>query len=96
MNSVSQDRDFEYFAKNMSSFYKEYGHKFLIIKGKKVLGVFDTFDDTVNKAMKKEKLGTFLIQECFPNKEAAILHSERNLIGPFKNAAEMIKTALED
>jgi uncharacterized protein YbcV (DUF1398 family) len=79
MNHANQTHDYKYFAKNMTSFYKEYGHKFLIIKEKRVLGVFDTFDTAVKEAMKKEKLGTFLVQECFPTKEAAILRFQSNV-----------------
>lgn len=58
------DSDFEYFKENMIDFYNEYGNKFIAIKDKKVLGVYDTFDDAINETLKTEKLGTFLIQQC--------------------------------
>ena len=64
--------DYRYFERNMRSFYKRYGHKFLAIKGKKVIGVYDTFSEGLHGTAKTEKPGTFLIQECFPNKEASI------------------------
>jgi hypothetical protein len=56
----------------MPAFYEKYGGKFLAIKNKKVLGAYDTFEKALNATLKKEKLGTFLIQECFKKEEDAM------------------------
>ena len=74
-----QTKDYEYFAKNMSSFYKKYGQKFLALKGQKVIGVYDSFGVAFRETTKKEKLGTFLIQECFKNEKESVLHFQSNV-----------------
>ena len=63
------DEDYIFFEKNMERLYEKYGHKFLAIKGQNVIGVYDTFQEALDVTLKTEKLGTFLIQECFKNRE---------------------------
>jgi hypothetical protein len=64
MSADVQDRDFEFFEKNRGKFYSEYGHKFLAIKNASVMGAFDTFDEAVKTALRTERPGTFIVQEC--------------------------------
>jgi hypothetical protein len=83
----TQDQDFDYFLQNVGSFYKRYGHKFLAVKNKAVLGVYDSFDTAIYETLKSELLGTFIIQECFRNKEESVISVqclkclETNLVG---------------
>jgi len=58
------DENFEYFKENMLQFYNEYGSKFIAIKDRKVLGVYDTFDEALEVTLKSEKIGTFIVQQC--------------------------------
>lgn len=58
--------EFEYFLKNQKEFAKKYNGKFIVIKGLKVIGVFDSELDAVEVTSKKEELGTFLVQKCEP------------------------------
>jgi hypothetical protein len=74
------DKNYEYFSKNMPELYKKYGHKFLAIKDEKVIGEYDTFDEAIRETNKTEKLGTFLIQECFKDKKDAIHCFQGNVI----------------
>ena len=59
-----QDRDFSWFIEHYQELYTEYGHKFLAIKNKVVLGVYDSMIDGVKATAKTEPLGTFIVQEC--------------------------------
>jgi hypothetical protein len=51
-----QDQNFEYFLENTEQFYKEYGHKYLAIKDKKIIGVYDTFNEALDKTLPKAPL----------------------------------------
>jgi hypothetical protein len=74
-----QDQDFEYFIQNMESFYTKYSHKFLAIKDKKILGAYDSFNTALEETLKHEQVGTFIIQECFRNKEESVNHFQGNV-----------------
>jgi len=67
-------KDFDWFMDNMPDFYKKYGARFLVVKDKTVLGAYDTFREGVNAAKQKEPPGTFIVQQCFENREKAIRH----------------------
>jgi fibrillarin-like rRNA methylase len=75
-----QEQDFEYFIQNMGDFYKRYGHKFLVIKNKNIIGSYDTFNTALDETLKKESAGTFIIQECFRNKEESVNYFQGNVM----------------
>ena len=54
--------DFNWFLNSYADLYEEYGHKFLVIKDKKVLGSYDSVREALNST--HEELGTFIVQEC--------------------------------
>ena len=56
--------DFDYFIENYDSFYKRYGHKFLAIKNKQVLGSYNSVSDAINDLSSTYEIGTYIIQEC--------------------------------
>ena len=58
------EKEYEFFSKNISDLYNKYGHKFLVIKNKKVIGVYENENLALEQTLKNEKLGTFLVQEC--------------------------------
>ncbi len=74
-----QDKNYQYFLENMESLYKQYGHKFLAIKNQSVIGVYDSFNDALESTLKTEALGTFLVQECFENKDKSIHNFQGNV-----------------
>jgi hypothetical protein len=47
-----RDHDFEYFIQNIEAFYRQYGHKFLVIKNRNILGVYDSFDAALDETLR--------------------------------------------
>lgn len=56
--------DFDYFIQNYKELYQQYGHKFLAIKNKEVLGAFDSVPDAISQLSKEYEIGSYIIQEC--------------------------------
>jgi hypothetical protein len=57
-----QRSDFNWFLNNYSELYKKYGHKFLVIKNKEILGAYTSVREALDNT--NEEMGTFIIQEC--------------------------------
>ena len=76
----AQDKDFDYFLANMQNLFSKHGHKFVAVKNQSILGVYDTFNDALENTLKSEELGTFLVQECFDNKEEMVQHFQCNVM----------------
>ena len=56
--------DFEYFLSIYDELFEKYGHKFVAIRNKKVLNVYDDISEAVKETSKVYELGTFIVQEC--------------------------------
>jgi len=67
---VMLKEEFDFYIKNQSEFVEKYKGKFIVIKGKEVIGVYDTEIIAYAETIKNEELGTFLIQECQPGNES--------------------------
>lgn len=66
MDYTTEDRssDFKWFVENYDALYQQYGHKFLAIKNKKVLGAYNGYGPALEDIGKEYQLGTFIVQEC--------------------------------
>lgn len=62
--------EFEYYLSHQNELLKNYAGKYLVIKNKSVIGVYDSEIDAYTETVKKEEAGTFLIQECQPGNES--------------------------
>lgn len=60
------ENEFKYYLDHQDELVKQYNGKFLIIKGDKILGAYDTELEAIEQASKIERLGTFLVQKCEP------------------------------
>lgn len=58
-----QNSDFEWFVQNILKLYKLYGNKYIAIKNKTVLGVYDSYSEGIEQTRTTEELGTFIVQE---------------------------------
>lgn len=56
--------DFKYFVDNYNDIFDKYGHKFVVIKSKEILGVYDTETEALNVTSNTYPVGTFIVQEC--------------------------------
>ena len=83
MGYTDEDRkaDFDVFIKNYQNFYKEYGHKFLAIKDKKVLGAYDSVTETISDLTPTYEVGSYIIQECTGDESAYRTTIMRLIIG---------------
>jgi hypothetical protein len=75
-----RDQDYDYFLQNIENLYKTYGHSFIAVKDRRILGAYDTFNEALENTLKTEEVGTFLIQECFANREECPCHFQGNVI----------------
>ena len=62
--------EFKYYRDNHEKLLKKFANKFIVIKGKKVIGVYDSHLEAYQESVKTEELGTFLIQHCLSGKES--------------------------
>jgi hypothetical protein len=60
------DLEFTFYLENQSNLVREYNGKYLVIKGKEVIGVYETEDSAFFETEKNHAPGTFLIQFCEP------------------------------
>ena len=63
------EKEFKYYIENQNKLVKRYNNKCIVIKNKKVIGVYDSVAEAVRETSKNEPLGTFLVQKCTPGKE---------------------------
>lgn len=63
------ENEFQYYIDNQSELVEKYKGKFLVIKEQSIIGVYDSEIEAYTETVKKEELGTFLIQECQPGEE---------------------------
>jgi hypothetical protein len=75
------NKDYEFFKANAKQLYKNYGHKFLVIKDCQVIGVYDNFALAAKETLKTEALGTFIVQECVENFEKNMVVFHSNILG---------------
>ncbi len=64
------ENEFKYYLENQDELVKKYNGKVVVIKNSKVIGVFDTEIEAIDKTSEKEELGTFLVQKCEPGTES--------------------------
>lgn len=70
MSVVHLEEEFKYFKSHQDTLVREYDGKVLAIKGKKVVGVYETEMDAYIDGEEKFGLGSFLIQKCLSGEKA--------------------------
>ncbi len=63
------EKEFKYYKEHLKEFLKEHKGKVLLIRGEKIVGVYDNEAEAYKDAISKYELGTFLIQTCLPEEE---------------------------
>ena len=62
------DTEFKYYSGNRHRLISNYTDKFVVIKGKKVIGIYDSHAEAYSETIKNEELGTFLIKHILKDK----------------------------
>ena len=65
-----QNKDYNWFLENYSELFKKYGNVYLAIKDQTVLGSYSSYGDGLRDTLKKEEIGTFIIQRCCADESA--------------------------
>ncbi len=73
------EREFIFFNNKLEELKKDYLNKYIVIKGEKILGVYDDFDEAMEKTKKTEEIGTFLIQKVEENPNAYTIYFNHNV-----------------
>ncbi|MFA5229355.1 MAG: hypothetical protein WC446_06360 [Candidatus Paceibacterota bacterium] len=58
------DAEYKYYIDHQQDLLKLYRGRFIVIKGEKIVGDYDSQAAAYLDSIKKYELGTFLIQEC--------------------------------
>lgn len=67
--------EFEYYLNNKKFFHEKYEGKFIVLKNKQVIGVYENRLLAINEARKMHELGTFLVQHVADSDEQIRFHS---------------------
>lgn len=62
--------EFQYYLENQQFFVEHYNGKVIVLKDKKVIGVFDNEEIALHETKRSHKIGTFLIQKCTEGTDA--------------------------
>ena len=62
--------EMEFFKANQNNLVKQHRGKILVIKGKEVIGIYNSTIEAYRETAKKNKPGSFMIQPCEPGPEA--------------------------
>ena len=69
---VDLEKEFQYYEENRARLLEEHSGKVLAIKGQKVIGVYFTEVEALEKTSEIYEIGTFLIQFVDPSEENQI------------------------
>ena len=58
------EREFQYFVDNLIELVKQFPDQYIVIKGQKVIGVYDNKIDAYFETQEIHELGSFIIQFC--------------------------------
>ncbi len=56
--------DFQFFLNHYNELFQKYGHKFIVIRNQKILGVYEDVASAIDATVQTYPLGTFIVQEC--------------------------------
>ena len=67
--------EFEYYLSQKADFLRQYQGKIIVLKDKKILGIYDDRLKAIQETAKTHKIGTFLVQEVTESAHEALYHS---------------------
>jgi len=76
---VMADKNYAYFKEHLEDLIEQYSGKQVVIKDESIIGVYDTFKEAYDEAIKTEELGSFIIQQCVTEDEEMITFVSGNV-----------------
>jgi len=64
------EAEFKFYLENQEELVKKHSGKYVVIKNREIIGVFDSEIEAVEKTSVQHELGTFLVQKCEPGIES--------------------------
>jgi hypothetical protein len=64
------EKEFQFYLDHQDDLVKQHEGRVVVIKGQKVLSVYDDEAAAILETEKTEELGTFLVQRCTPGDDA--------------------------
>lgn len=77
MPAVPLKKEFDFYLRHQDEFVEKHNGKVLVIKGQKVIGVYDDHLQALTETQKEHEPGTFMVQRCSPGPDdySATYHS---------------------
>ena len=76
------EAEYDYYLSNKKFFVDSCEGRYIVLFGKKLLGVYDTQLQAINKTRKTHELGTFMVK--YVTREEPVLFIPRALVGKVK------------
>ena len=58
------EQEYNYYLKNRRQLAKKYGGKYIVIRAEEVVGAYETQSEALEAALKKYKMGTFMLRQA--------------------------------
>ncbi len=68
------DREYEFYICNKKELLKKYLNKYIVIKDNDIIGIYKEFDKAMNEALKKYKIGNFMVKQVLIEEPVIIVH----------------------
>ena len=70
--NATAEENYDWFEENLPELEKQYGDKYIAIKDKRVIGVYDTKRAAYAYTREKEEIGAFIVQLCSSEEEKMV------------------------
>ena len=70
MNATTLHDEFQYYLDHQAELAQRYQGRYIVIKGGRLLGDYETAEDAVRATAPTNELGTFLVQRCDADPES--------------------------
>lgn len=64
------EEEFKYYIEHQDDLVKQYNGKVIVIKNRKIIGVYDSDFEAIKETSAHHELGTFLVQKCEPGSDS--------------------------
>jgi len=64
------EKEFKFYLKHQNELVEKYDGQFVVVKGRKVIGAYNSEDEAIKKTIEEHELGTFLVQKCEPGSDS--------------------------